>query len=140
MPLLRKGMIDGGHEPLEGRTEEVARQVVDAGLKVHRALGPGLLESAYQECLAHELTIRGVSLRKQVALPIVYDGKLLDAGYRIDLLVEGAIIVEVKSVEALAPIHQAQLLTYLKLSGCRLGFLMNFNVSLFKHGLKRIVL
>jgi GxxExxY protein len=100
-------MNDDGHEALEGRTEEAARQVVDAGLKVHRALGPGLLESAYQQCLAHEFTIRGVSLQKQVSLPIVYDGKLLDAGYRIDLLVEGAIIVAVKSVEALAPMHQA---------------------------------
>ncbi|HZU50839.1 MAG TPA: GxxExxY protein [Sphingomicrobium sp.] len=128
------------HEPIPPEIEAIARSAVDAGLKVHTALGPGLLESAYEHCLAYELGQRGVEVRQQVALPIVYDGVKLDAGYRIDLLLVGAIVIEVKSVDALAPIHQAQLLTYLKLSGCRLGFLMNFNVPLFKQGLKRMVL
>jgi GxxExxY protein len=114
--------------------------VVDAGLKVHQALGPGLLESAYEQCLLHELRTRGIAVQRQVLLPIIYDGAQIDAGYRIDLLVNDAIIVEVKAVDALTPVHQAQLLTCLKLSGCRIGLLMNFHVVLFKHGLKRLVL
>jgi len=127
------------HEPIPPEIEAIARTAVDAGLKVHSVLGPGLLESAYEACLAHELERRGVPFRSQAALPIIYEGTKLDAGYRIDLLLADAIILEIKSVDALAPIHQAQLLTYLKLSGCRLGFLMNFNVPLFKDGLKRLV-
>ncbi len=111
-----------------------------SGLKVHRALGPGLLESAYEHCLSHELRVRGLAVARQVCLPIVYDGEKLDAGYRLDLVVEHLVIIEVKAVEALTPIHHAQLLTYLKLSGCQIGFLMNFHVTLFKHGLKRVVL
>jgi GxxExxY protein len=113
---------------------------VDAGLKVHRALGPGLLESTYEHCLAYELHSRGLSLARQVALPIEYDGARLDAGYRLDMAVEDLIIIEIKAVDQLTRLHEAQILTYLKLSGRRLGFLMNFNVVLFKHGLKRIVL
>jgi GxxExxY protein len=128
------------HMVIDAPTEEIGRQIVDAGLKVHKALGPGLLESVYEHCLARELAIRGMSVRKQVSLPIVYEGEILDAGYRIDLLVSEAVIVEVKSVEALLGIHQAQLLTYLRLSGRRLEFLMNFNVALLKQGLKRLVL
>lgn len=120
--------------------EDVARAVVDAGLKVHRALGPGLLESAYEHCLAHEIGARGFRVRRQVELPIVYDGVTLDAGYRLDLLVEEAIIIEVKSVDALTRVHDAQILTYLRLSGRRLGFLMNFNVELFRNGVKRLML
>ncbi|HZK99149.1 MAG TPA: GxxExxY protein [Caulobacteraceae bacterium] len=120
--------------------ESVARTLVDAGLKVHRALGPGLLESAYEHCLAHELRARGLSLERQVLLPIVYDGATIDAGYRLDLIVERAIVVEVKSVDALSRVHEAQILTYLKLSGCRIGFLMNFNVPLFKEGIRRFML
>ena len=114
--------------------------MIDAGLRVHRTLGPGLLESAYEVCLAHELQSRGVAVRRQVSLPVLFDGVKLDAGYRLDLLVEEQVVVEVKSVEALAPLHEAQLLTYLKLSQFRLGFLMNFNVQLFKQGLRRLVL
>ena len=121
-------------------TEAIATQVVHAGFRVHGALGPGLLESAYEHCLAYELASRGYSVARQVALPIVYGDVKLDAGYRIDLLVGDAIVVEIKSVETLAPVHQAQLLTYLKLSGHRLGFLMNFNVELFKQGVRRFVL
>ena len=128
------------YAPVSPEIEDVATNIVDSGLKVHAALGPGLLESAYEQCLAFELERRRCQVRRQVALPITYGTFKLDAGYRIDLLVAGSIIVEVKSVEALAPIHQAQPLTYLKMSGCRLGFLMNFNVPLFKQGLKRLVL
>ena len=120
--------------------DELARLVVDAGLAVHKALGPGLLESAYEHCLSHELHTRGVSVTRQVALPIVYKGVELDAGYRLDLLVEDLIVVEIKAVEALTRLHEAQVLTYLKLSGRRFGFLMNFNEVLFKRGLRRIVL
>lgn len=128
------------HEAIDQRTEESARQVVDAGLKIHRALGPGLLESAYEHCLAHELALRGLSARKQVLLPILYEGQRLDAGFRIDLIVDERVIVEVKAVDALTSVHKAQILTYLKLSHLRLGLLMNFNVTLFREGLRRIVL
>jgi GxxExxY protein len=129
-----------GFEPLPRKTEDAARDIVDAAVAVHRVLGPGLLESAYEACLAHELEKRGRSVLRQVALPIVYDTIKLEAGYRIDLIIDGDIIVEVKSIEALAPIHDAQLLTYLRLSGRRLGFLINFNVALLKEGIKRRIL
>jgi len=128
------------HEEDRADREKLASIIVDSGLKVHRALGPGLLESAYEHCLAHELHIRGLVVERQVSLPLIYEGAKLDAGYRIDLMVEKAVIVEVKAIEALTPVHHAQLLTYLKLSGCRLGFLMNFHTALFKQGLKRLVL
>ncbi len=113
--------------------------IVDAGLKVHRALGPGLLESSYQRCLAFELGQRGVRCRAEVDLPIAYEGFTLPAGYRLDLLVEESVIVEVKAVEALSRLHEAQIMTYLKLSGHKVGLLMNFNVELFKNGLRRFV-
>jgi GxxExxY protein len=128
------------HSGMPPSVEAVGRAAVDAGLKVHAALGPGLLESAYSHCLFYELEQRGILVRREAALPIVYDGKSLDAGFRIDLLLAESVILEIKSVDVLGPIHQAQLLTYLRLSGCRLGYLMNFNVELFKHGLRRIVL
>lgn len=128
------------YEPLPKATEVTARAVVDAAIAVHRVLGPGLLESVYEVCLAHELGRRGHAVRTQVALPVVYDTIRLEAGYRIDLMVDESVIVEVKSVEALAPVHDAQLLTYLRLSNRRLGFLMNFNVALLKQGLKRIII
>jgi len=126
--------------PIAPEIEAIAKIVVDSAFRVHSELGPGLLESAYEHCLAYELESRDLWVGRQVALPIVYGTVKLDAGYRIDLLVASAIVIEVKSVEALAPVHQAQLLTYLKLSGHRLGFLMNFNVALFKQGLRRFVL
>jgi GxxExxY protein len=126
--------------PISLELEKIASDVVDAAFKVHVALGPGLLESAYERCLAFELERRGRAVQRQLELPIHYDGFTLDAGYRLDLLVDDVIIVEVKSVDALIPIHQAQLLTYLKLSGRRLGFLMNFNARLLKEGLRRIAL
>jgi GxxExxY protein len=119
--------------------EEIATQIVDAAIKVHRALGPGLLESAYQQCFAHELRQRGLKVETEVVLPIAYEGLQIDAGYRIDMLIEQAIVVENKAVEQLTPIHAAQLLTYLKLRDCRLGFLLNWNVVLMKQGIKRMI-
>jgi GxxExxY protein len=113
---------------------------VDSAIRVHRELGPGLLESAYEICLEYELVSRGLSVRRQVGLPLTYRGVKLDAGYRIDLLVDDRIILEIKAVEALTPVHEAQLLTYLKLSELRLGFLMNFHTALMKQGLERMVL
>jgi GxxExxY protein len=129
-----------GHEALAAEVEALGRVVVDAGLSVHKALGPGLLESAYEHCLAFELAPRGVAVRRQVALPIVYRGSVLAAGYRLDLLVGELVIIEVKAIDALTRLNEAQVLTYLKLSKLRLGYLMNFNVDLFKQGLRRIVL
>ena len=128
------------HEALDARVNVWAREIVAAGLKVHKTLGPGLLESAYEHCLAYELQTRGLKLQRQSVLLIVYEATQLDAGYRLDLIVENAIIIEIKAVDVLAPIHEAQLLTYLKLSGHRLGFLVNFNVVLFKQGIKRMIL
>jgi GxxExxY protein len=119
--------------------EEVAKQIVDTAIKVHRALGPGLLESAYQRCLAYELRKRGMAVETEIELPIRYEGIEIDAGYRIDMRVNGCVIIENKTVDSILPIHQAQLLTYLKLSGLKLGFLLNWNVVLMKSGIKRMV-
>jgi len=119
--------------------EGVATIIVDSCVKVHRELGPGLLESTYQLCLAHELRTRGMSVRCEVILPVQFDGVEIEAGYRIDMLVAECIVIESKSVGKLLPIHDAQLLTYLKLSGFRLGFLVNWNVPLIKDGIKRKV-
>lgn len=118
---------------------EISKIVFDSGLKVHRNLGPGLLESAYEECLYYELRKTGLMVEKQKALPLVYDEIRLDAGYRIDLQVENKFIIEIKSVEALNDLHLAQILTYLKLSNCKLGLLINFNTVLFKDGVKRVI-
>ena len=128
-----------GREGLTSDLEGIARAAVDAGLCVHKALGPGLLETVYEHCLTYELQARGLSVRCQTVLPVIYKGIELNAGYRLDLLIEDKVIVEVKAIDALTRVHEAQLATYLKLSGLRLGFLMNFNVPLFKQGLKRIV-
>ena len=111
----------------------------DAGLKVHKALGPGLLENAYEECLFYELQKSGLLVEKQKALPLIYGTVKLDAGYRIDLLIENKLIIEVKAVSALNDLHLAQILTYLKLSGCKLGLLVNFNTVLFKDGVRRVI-
>ena len=121
-------------------TEKIATSVIDAGFQVHAALGPGLLESAYEHCLAYELQQRSISVQRQLSLPVLYRGIQIEAGYRIDLLAGDAVVVEIKAIEAYLPIHLAQLMTYLRLSGCRVGFLMNFNVRLFKSGVKRVVL
>lgn len=116
----------------------ISGQVVDAAMKVHSALGPGLLESAYEACLAHELRERGLSVATQVTLPVVYRGVSLDAGYRLDLLVEDAVVVELKVVNRLTPLHDAQLLSYLKLGGHRVGLLINFHVLRLRDGVRRI--
>jgi GxxExxY protein len=112
--------------------------VVGAAIEVHRALGPGLLESAYEACLAYELVQQGLKVEQQKPIPVVYKEIQLDCGYRLDLLVENEVIVEVKSVDELAPIHSAQLLSYLRLSGCKVGLLLNFNVEILKHGIRRL--
>jgi len=121
---------------LFNRTTE---SIIGAAIEVHRALGPGLLESAYEACLAFELTGRGLKVDQQKPLPVLYCDVKLDCGYRLDLLVEDMVIVEVKAVDRLAPIHQAQLLSYLKLSGCKVGLLINFNVKVLKQGIWRVV-
>ena len=118
---------------------EIAKVIVDCALRVHRELGPGLLESTYEACLYYELTQAGLTVESQKALPVVYNEVKLDCGYRIDLFVENKVVVEIKSVDALNDIHLAQILTYLKLSGCKLGLLINFNVKLLKHGIRRVV-
>ena len=118
--------------------DAIAADIVDSALKIHRQLGPGLLESAYEACLEHELTKRGYSVERQKPQPVHYDGIVIDTGYRIDLLVNDLIIIELKAVAELAPIHNAQLMTYLKLSAKSLGFLINFNVPLIKNGIRRI--
>lgn len=120
--------------------EEIFKKILDCSFQVHTALGPGLLESAYEECLFFELVSAGLKVEKQKPLPLVYKEVKLDAGYRVDLLVENSIIVEIKSVEALADIHLAQILTYLKLSKCKLGLLVNFNVKHLKDGIKRVIM
>jgi GxxExxY protein len=118
---------------------QLSSKIIGAAIEVHKTLGPGLLESAYQKCLCHELRLRGTSLEDQKPLPLVYKGEKLDCGYQMDLLVENTIIVELKSCEKLEPIHKAQLLTYLKLSGLKLGLLLNFNVPLMRDGIVRVV-
>jgi GxxExxY protein len=118
---------------------KITEAVVGAAIEVHRTLGPGLLESAYVACLVYELMQRGFKVMQQVSLPLVYKNVKLDCGYRLDLLVNDAVIVEVKSVESLQPIHEAQLLSYLRLADCKVGLLINFNVKLLKHGIKRFV-
>jgi GxxExxY protein len=119
-------------------TNAVARTIVDAAFAVHTTLGPGLLESVYELCLVHELTKRRLAVAKQVSLPIVYDGTRLGSPLRMDLVVDHRVVVELKAIDTLAPIHTAQMLTYLKLSGLRLGLLINFNVALIRDGIKRV--
>jgi GxxExxY protein len=118
---------------------DISRIVFESALKVHQALGPGLLESAYEECLFYELKKHNLKIEKQKALPLIYYEIKLDAGYRIDIIIEDKFIVEIKSVEALTDVHLAQLLTYLRLSNCKLGLLINFNVSLLKNGVRRVI-
>jgi GxxExxY protein len=117
---------------------EISGQVVDAAMKVHSVLGPGLLENAYEACLKHELVKRGLQVEQQVVLPVVYDGVRIDLGYRLDLLVEQTVVVELKAVDKVTPLHESQLLSYLKLGNKRLGLLINFNVLHLKDGIKRM--
>jgi GxxExxY protein len=120
--------------------EKIATEIVDAAITVHRTLGPGLLESAYQLCLFHELSKRGFTVDKEIVLPILYDGILIESGYRIDMRVNNCILIENKTVDQLLPIHEAQLLTYMRLSNIHLGFLLNWKVKLMKDGIKRMII
>ena len=119
--------------------DEISRIVFDSALKVHKTLGPGLLESSYEECLFYELKKTGLKVEKQKPLPLIYEEVKLEVGYRIDIIIEDKFIVEIKAVEALNEVHLAQLLTYLKLSDCKLGLLINFNVKLLKNGVRRVI-
>ena len=121
------------------RLKRLTEAIIGGAIQVHRELGPGLLESAYEVCLAFELKKRGLRVEEQKPLPVIYDQVRLDCGYRMDLVVEGEVVIEVKSVDALAPIHEAQIITYLKLSGRKVGLLINFNVPLLKDGIRRFV-
>jgi GxxExxY protein len=120
--------------------QQITEKIIGAAIEVHRELGPGLLESAYEECFCHELHLRDLTFRRQVELPVAYKGLKLDCGYRLDVVVEDAVIVELKSIEQISPIHQAQLLTYLRLAGKKVGLLINFNVAVLKNGIVRRVL
>ena len=124
---------------MKGDLNAITHKIIGGAIEVHRALGPGLLESAYEACLAFELAERGLKVEQQKPLPVVYKDVHLDCGYRLDLLVEDAVIVELKAVSELAPIHEAQVLSYLKLSGCKVGLLINFNVEVLKQGIRRLV-
>ncbi len=121
------------------KINEMTQAIIGAAIEVHKALGPGLLESAYKECLCKELALRQISLERQHPLPVEYKGTKLDCGYRLDLLVANQVVVEIKAVDCLLPIHEAQLLTYLRLGGWRVGLLINFNVPVLKQGIKRLV-
>ena len=118
----------------------LTREIIGAAIEVHRTLGPGLLESAYEECLARELVLRGIKFERQKPVPVVYKDVKLECGYRMDFLVDGRVVLELKAVDGIAPVHEAIVLTYLRLSGCRLGLLINFNVVTLKEGVRRFVL
>ncbi|HZN65055.1 MAG TPA: GxxExxY protein [Tepidisphaeraceae bacterium] len=120
--------------------ERLTEKIISAAIEVHKQFGPGLLESAYEQAFCHELTLRGIPFRCQVDLPLMYKGARLDCGYRIDVIVAEAVVVELKSIEKVLPIHEAQLLTYMRLSGHRVGLLINFNVPLLREGIVRRVL
>ncbi len=118
----------------------LTREIIGAAIEVHKLLGPGLLESAYEECLARELLLRNIRFERQKPAPVVYKDVKLECGYRMDFLIDGRVVVELKAVEAFAPVHEAIVLTYLRLSGCRLGLLINFNVPILKDGIRRFIL
>jgi len=120
--------------------DDLTRDIIGAAIEVHKLLGPGLLESAYEECLAREFVLRGIRFERQKPAPVVYKDVKLECGYRMDFLVDGRVVVELKAVEALAPVHEAIVLTYLRLSGCRVGLLINFNVRLLTEGIRRFIL
>jgi GxxExxY protein len=119
--------------------DELTEKIIGCAIEVHRHLGPGLLENAYEECLCRELALQGIGFERQVSLPVEYKGVKLDCGYRMDLVIEGKAVVEIKTVEKLVPLHEAQLLTYLKLSGLRVGLLLNFNTPVLRSGIRRLV-
>jgi len=145
MPLcgnttMNKSIRIGVTMTTQQRSNELSKKIIGSAIEVHKILGPGLLESAYEECLCYELAACNLHVKRQVPLPIVYKGVTLDCGFRLDLVVENSVIIELKSIEKLEPIHEAQLLTYLKLSNTWLGLLINFNVPLLRQGLKRLVM
>ena len=127
-------------EPQRHRDTETTREVIGAAIEVHRALGPGLLESAYDACLTRELTLRGLSFRRQLVIPVRYKGLNLDCAYRVDFVVSEFLAVEIKAVSAIEPVHEAQLLTYLRLGQWKLGLLINFNVAYLRNGIRRLIL
>ena len=127
------------YAPLSAEEERIGKIIVDAAIAVHRFLGPGLLESVYEVCFCHELAKRGLALRRQVMVPILYDGIIFEEGLRLDVLVEDRVICELKAVAVMNPVYEAQLLSQLKLTGNRLGYLINFNVPLIKNGIKRVI-
>jgi len=133
-------MSSNAFDPIPNEINAIGTHIVDAAVKVHKAMGAGLLESVYEECMAYELQKRNLSVERKVSVPIQYDGNTLKTPLRIDLLVQNSVIVELKSVEEMNPIFESQLMTYLKLSGLRLGYLINFNVPLVKNGIKRMVM
>ena len=121
-------------------SNDLTGQIIGAAIEVHKALGPGLLESVYEECLSHEFDLRRIQYERQYPIPVKYKGVQLDCGFRIDLLVENLVILELKSLDSLEPVHEAQILTYLKLTGCKIGLLINFNVPMLRDGIKRLIL
>ena len=137
--LLQSGRTNQ-HERMPDQLEKLATDIVDSAFKVHKSLGPGLLESVYEMCLAHEIRLHGHKVRTQVPVTVTYEEVILDAALRIDILVDDQVIVELKAVDAVLPVFRAQVLTYLKLSGKRLGLLINFNVPLIKDGIRRVIL
>lgn len=136
---MRMPQIEKLNEHALQNINDISGKIIDSAFNVHKGLGPGLLESVYETCMIYELKKRGLIVESQLSLPITYDGIILEGGYRIDLLVENQIIVEIKTVETILPVHKAQLLTYLKLSDHKLGLLLNFNVPLIKEGITRII-
>ncbi len=133
-------MLKKPEEPIPPELDWLASQIVDSAFAVHKALGPGLLESIYEACFCHELTKRGIAFQRQIAVPVIYDGLSFEEALRLDVLVNKMIICELKAVDNLLPVHQAQLLSYMKLTQKRLGFLINFNVPLIKQGIKRFAM
>lgn len=127
------------YDPIPSHTEEIAKLIIDAAYQVHSTLGPGLLESVYETCLVHELKMRKVAVKTQILLPVYYKGIVIDSGYRLDMIVDDCIIVEIKSSDGINPVHCSQLLTYLKLTNKRLGLLLNFNEAHLRDGIKRII-
>ena len=132
--------MDLNHRDTETQRDPLSEQVIGLAIEVHRFLGPGLLESVYEACLCHELHINKIPFNRQVSVPVVYKGVKLDCGYRLDLVVRDALVVELKTLERILPVHQAQLLTYLKLSGFQNGLILNFHVPVLKNGIKRLTI
>jgi len=127
-------------EPLPDEVQQIAKEIVDASYQIHSTLGPGLLETVYEVCMQYELSKRNIKYKSQVGIPVEYEGVKLDTGFRLDILVENQVIIELKAVEKTTSLHEAQLLTYLKLTGLRLGLLINFNVPIIKEGIRRLIL